>query len=177
MSVGDPRRDELLNEFLAAFGSLPCPGKASFRRRYSHDSVTIARAEEALLGKRWQDFVGRPLELVGWTKGYVGSLSPLPPVVLQYYLPVFLMAAAFHNERRQADDLLSDLVSLLTPSEAGRPDENLKNRWGILTPEQIDATIAALKVVDARCGESSYADDIAPAIEFLKFLRESAPRA
>lgn len=169
-------RDRLLEVLMAAFGGLPCPKRFHFRSNSpSGDPVEIARVEEVLLGKRWQDYVDRPLELVGGMCGRAASVWFMSPITLQYYLPAFLLASAFHNDKRQAEDVMSGLVSLFTPTEESR--NRLMERWSILTLPQIDATIAALKIVDARYGETSYADDIGPAIEFLTSLRDSAPRS
>lgn len=172
MSECEAQRKMLLGVLQAAFGTLRCPKRMHFR--HGGDPVEIARAEEVLLGKSWQDYVDRPLDLVGKMCGGAASVWFLPPAVLQYYLPAFLLASAFHNDDRQAEEVMGTLVSLFTPTEEWRRD--LTERWSILTLPQIDATIEALKIIDARYGVTSYADDIGPAIEFLNSLRESAPR-
>ena len=122
-------------------------------------------------GKRWEDWIDRPLDMFK-PRPFPGGLIFLEPRAFQYYLPVFLLAGLIQPD--EAGNVLSETVRLLS-----RDDSDWGKMWCStmlkeMTQPQLLATLKALDYFDGEYGSfnPSFHEDIERARTSLtRFLR------
>lgn len=141
MSEFDSESAALKRDVEDAFANVPYPGDRGPDLCQTSDPIEEAHQVEILGGKRWPDWKERPIEALG--KGiHDPELSFLTDEAFRYYLPLFMFAAAFHND--EADVIPSSLVRALTRPENPNSARAFEERMREFTPQQLKAIMSFL---------------------------------
>ena len=162
--------EELRSEIVEAFSDVPYPGDEQLVGHRCRDCSPIATLFK---GKRWQDFIDKPMELVG---EYRALFAVMTPAAFQYYLPLALSAVS--GWPVEADTLTGSLIFHMTPSRHGDAKDLAEERVSRLTVSQIAAVIATFEFLKQGHGSRLHSGQIEQAIfELLQWLGANRKRS
>lgn len=144
MSEIDDERESVKKAIEAAFADARFPGS----RPEDLVQYTIPPERERLaplfVGKRWEEWKDRPMEMFDPQK-FSGGLIFLEPEAFRYYLPVFLLAGLL--QRKESANLLDEVIyNLIRRDSEGGGWHSIA--IGEMTESQIRATLQALDFFD-----------------------------
>lgn len=128
----------LKGDILAAFSAVPRPEEVAD----CLDPIEAERCRRLLGGKRVEDWKDRPLEALA-DGTHMTQLSFISAAAYQYYLPLYMLAAALHCE--DADVLPEELISSFSRTEDPKLNKRFfDDRFRGFTDAQLRAILAFL---------------------------------
>lgn len=156
----DADAKSLKSDILAAFSGVPRPAEVAD----CLDPIEAERCRKLLGGKQLEDWKDRPLEALA-DGIHMTQLSFISDAAYQYYLPLYMLAAALHYE--DTDVLPEELISSMSRKDDPKLNKRFfEDRFRSFSGAQLRAVIAFLGFMRQRHYRGEHLDMVRKDVDF-----------